>query len=56
MKKIIASTVGLMLAGGIVATTASAALENQFGGYWRTRFTFEDNMTGQDTSSKFYVD
>lgn len=55
MKKIIASAVGLMLVGG-VASTASAALENQFGGYWRTRFTYEDNFSGQDTSSKFYVD
>ena len=55
MKKIIASAVGLMLAGGI-ATTASAAVENQFGGYWRTRFTYEDNFTGKDTASKEYVD
>lgn len=55
MKKIIASAVGLMLAGGI-ATTASAAVENQFGGYWRTRFTFEDNMDGQDSASRNYVD
>jgi hypothetical protein len=56
MKKIIASAVGLMLAGGIAATTASAALENQFGGYWRTRFTYEDNFGGTDTASKEYVD
>jgi len=56
MKKIIASAVGLMLAGGIAATSASAAIENQFGGYWRTRFTFDDNMTGKDTSSREYVD
>lgn len=55
MKKIIASAVGLMLAGGI-ATTASAAVENQFGGYWRTRFIFEDNMDGQDSPSRNYVD
>ncbi|MDK9706200.1 MAG: hypothetical protein OEL83_04035 [Desulforhopalus sp.] len=55
MKKIIASAVGLMLVGGI-ATTASAALENQFGGYWRTRFTFEDNFSGRDTASTQYVD
>lgn len=55
MKKIIASAVGLMMVGG-VATTASAALENQFGGYWRTRFVYEDNFTGKDTDSKFYVD
>ncbi len=56
MKKIIASAVGLMIAGG-VATTAFAAVENQFGGYWRTRFTFEDNMgVGDKTSSREYVD
>jgi hypothetical protein len=55
MKKIIASAVGLMLAGGI-ATTASAAIENQFGGYWRTRFTYEDNFSGKDTASREYVD
>ncbi len=55
MKKIIASAVGLMLAGGIAATTASA-VENQFGGYWRSRFTYEDNMKGTDTPSVFYVD
>ena len=55
MKKIIASAVGLMLVGGI-ATTASAAIENQFGGYWRTRFTYEDNFSGKDTASKEYVD
>jgi hypothetical protein len=36
MKKIIASAVGLMLVGGVAATTASA-VEMQFGGYWRTR-------------------
>lgn len=56
MKKIIASAVGLMLAGGIAATTASAAVENQFGGYWRTRFTFEDNFDGKDSASRNYVD
>ncbi len=56
MKKIIASAVGLMLAGGI-ATTASAAVENEFGGYWRTRFTYQDNiLTGTNTPSVFYVD
>jgi hypothetical protein len=43
MKKIIATAVGLMLAGGVAATTASA-VESQFGGYWRTRFTYDDNM------------
>jgi hypothetical protein len=56
MKKIIASAVGLMLAGGVAATTASAAVENQFGGYWRTRFTFEDSFDGHDSASREYVD
>jgi hypothetical protein len=56
MKKIIASAVGLMLAGGVAATTASAAVDNQFGGFWRTRFTFEDNFNGQDIPSRNYVD
>lgn len=55
MKKIIASAVGLMMVGG-VATTASAALENQFGGYWRNRFIYMDNFTGKDTPSEFVVD
>lgn len=49
MKKIIASAVGLMLAGGIAATTASAAVENQFGGYWRSRIWIEDNFDGTDS-------
>ncbi len=44
MKKIIASAVGLMIAGGIAATNASA-LENQFGGYWRTRAFAQDEFT-----------
>jgi hypothetical protein len=56
MKKIIASAVGLMLAGGIAATAASAAVESGFGGYWRTRFIFEDNFNGKDTSKEPYVD
>lgn len=56
MKKIIASAVGLMLAGGIAATTASAAVENQFGGYWRTRFIYEDNFDGLDSASRTYLD
>lgn len=45
MKKIIASAVGLALVGGVAVTTASA-VESQFGGYWRTRFTFDDNLRG----------
>lgn len=44
MKKIIASAVGLMLAGGVAATTASA-VENQFGGYWRTRAFAQNDFT-----------
>lgn len=55
MKKVLASAVGLMLASGIAATTASA-VENQFGGYWRTRFIFMDNFDGQDSPSRSYVD
>lgn len=66
MKKIIASVVGLMLAGGVAATTASA-VESQFGGYWRTRFIFEDNLRGgtpatagvqanDDTGSRYVTD
>lgn len=55
MKKIIASAVGLMMVGG-VASTASAALENQFGGYWRNRFIYMDNFKGTDTPSEFVVD
>ena len=48
MKKIIASALGLMVAGGVAATTASA-VESQFGGYWRTRAFYQDNMTqGED--------
>jgi hypothetical protein len=45
MKKIIASAVGLMLVGGVAVTTAQA-VESQFGGYWRTRFTYSNNMVG----------
>lgn len=43
MKKIIASALGLMVAGGVAATTASA-VESQFGGYWRTRAFYQDNF------------
>lgn len=50
MKKIIASAVGLMLVGGVAATSAFA-VESQFGGYWRTRFTFDDNMKGSAATS-----
>jgi hypothetical protein len=53
MKKIIASAVGLMLAGGLSVTTAQA-VENQFGGYWRTRMFVQDNFTtALETQSRF---
>lgn len=48
MKKIIASTLGLMMVGGVAASTASA-VENQFGGYWRTRMFVQDEFN-QDGS------
>jgi len=51
MKKIIASAVGLMLAGGIAATAASAAVENQFGGYWRTRSYYQDQFRQDDNDT-----
>jgi len=44
MKKIIASTLGLMMVGG-VAATAAQAFESQFGGYWRTRAFYQDSFT-----------
>ncbi len=53
MKKIIASTVGLMIAGGLAASSASA-LENQFGGYWRTRAFVQDEFTADE--SYFRID
>jgi len=54
MKKIIASAVGLMIAGGVAATTASA-VESEFGGYWRTRFQYQDNMATTAGDSTFNV-
>lgn len=54
MKKIIASAVGLMIAGGVAATTASA-VENEFGGYWRTRFHYQDNMSSYPGDTTFHV-
>ncbi|MFT5700291.1 MAG: hypothetical protein ACI8ZB_003165 [Desulforhopalus sp.] len=47
MKKIIASALGLMMVGGVAASTASA-FESEFGGYWRTRMVAADNMTQGD--------
>ncbi|SDO76452.1 hypothetical protein SAMN05660330_01015 [Desulforhopalus singaporensis] len=54
MKKIIASTLGLMMVGGVAATTASA-VENQFGGYWRTRAFVQDEFA-QDGESYGRID
>lgn len=56
MKKIIASAVGLMLGGTLLATDIQAAVENQFGGYWRTRFSFQDNMSKFPDDSSWLVD
>ena len=53
MKKIIASALGLMMVSGVAVSTASA-VENEFGGYWRTRAFVQDNMTGDD--SYFRID
>ncbi len=47
MKKIIASAVGLVLVGGVAVTNA-AAVESQFGGYWRTRMFFQDDFVQND--------
>lgn len=49
MKKIIASAIGLAMVGGVTAT--AFAVENQFGGYWRTRAYFADQMQQDDTNS-----
>jgi len=60
MKKIIASAVGLVLAGGVCVTTASA-VESQFGGYWRTRMYSQTDFTAAgpnisqvDTRTRLY--
>ena len=50
MKKIIASAVGLMLVGGVAVTTAQA-VESQFGGYWRTRFVYSDNLRATEAAT-----
>lgn len=52
MKKIIASAVGLMLAGGVAATTASA-VESQFGGYWQVESVFRDNFVQPDSAQNY---
>jgi hypothetical protein len=48
MKKIIASAVGLMLVGGVAATSVVAA-ESQFGGMWSLKSVYRDNFV-QDSS------
>lgn len=55
MKKIIASALGLMLGGTLLATTAQADVENQFGGYWRTRLAIGDNMGKAPGETTFHV-
>ena len=52
MKKIIASAVGLMMFGGLAVS--ASAVENQFGGYWRTRMFVQDEFD-QD-GSYFRID
>jgi hypothetical protein len=57
MKKIIAAATGLMMVGGVMATTVPA-VENEFGGYWRTRMVTQDDMVGEatraDTRTRLY--
>ncbi len=55
MKKIIAAATGLMMVGGVMATTASA-VENEFGGYWRTRMFTQIDMDGQDSGTVSQTD
>lgn len=50
MKKIIVSAIGIIMIGGVTTTTASA-VENVFGGYWRTRIFSQSDFSG--TSSSF---
>ena len=49
MKKIIAAAAGLFLVGSAMVTTASA-VENKFGGYWRTRMFTQVDVAGGDGS------
>lgn len=49
MKKIIASTVGLMILAG---AGSAFAVENQFGGYWRTRLFVQDEMDDDGSYSR----
>jgi len=55
MKKVIASAVGLMMVGGVAVTSASA-VENQFGGYWRTRIFVQDNMKSNPDGTYYRAD
>lgn len=48
MKKIIASAVGIVMVGGVAVTSASA-VENIFGGYWRTRVFSQTDFNGVDS-------
>jgi len=54
MKKIIAAAAGLLMVGTMV--TSASAFESKFGGYWRTRMIYAENMLGTDTGSLAYVD
>ena len=54
MKKIVASAVGIIMVGGVAVTTASA-VENIFGGYWRTRAFSQSNFNG-DSSDYVRID
>ena len=49
MKKIIAAAAGLMMVG-VMASSASA-VENKFGGYWRTRAYTQVDFDGTDSGS-----
>lgn len=55
MKKIIAAATGLMMVGGVMATTVPA-VENEFGGYWRTRMFTQIDMDGQDSGTVSQTD
>lgn len=54
MKKIIAAAAGLAMVG-VMASSASA-LENEFGGYWRTRMYTQIDMDGTDSGTYSVVD
>lgn len=48
MKKIMVLALAVALAAAF--TVPAAALENEFGGYWRTRAVIQTNFTGEDQS------